>query len=89
MASIEANKDIAREQADVLSAALSKAKIDIVGGEGAFFDSFAKALSVGKAVEGIAGKSPIVQEVLQKLLSMQTGGKDAPTKAAAAQAEDA
>lgn len=81
MASIEANKDIAREQADVLSAALSKANIDIVGGEGAFFDSFAKALSVGKAVEGIAGKSPIVQEVLQKLLSMQGGGKDAPAKA--------
>lgn len=81
MASIEANKDIAREQADVLSAALSKANIDIVGGEGAFFDSFAKALSVGKAVEGIAGKSPIVQEVLQKLLSMQGGGKDAPARA--------
>ena len=88
MASIEANKEIAREQADVLSAALSKANIDIVGGEGAFFDSFAKALSVGKAVEGIAGKSPIVQEVLQKLLSMQGGGKDAPARAAV-QAEDA
>jgi uncharacterized membrane protein YqiK len=88
IASIEANKDIAREQAEVLSAALSKANIDIVGGEGAFFDSFAKALSVGKAVEGIAGKSPIVQEVLQKLLSMQVGGKDAAAKAAA-QAEDA
>jgi uncharacterized membrane protein YqiK len=88
MASIEANKDIAREQADVLSAALSKANIDIVGGEGAFFDSFAKALSVGKAVEGIAGKSPIVQDVLQKLLSMQAGGKDAVAKVNA-QAEDA
>jgi uncharacterized membrane protein YqiK len=80
MASIEANKQIAREQADVLSAALSKAKIDIVGGEGAFFDSFAKALSVGKAVEGIAGKSPIVQEVLQKLLSMQGGDGKKPSK---------
>lgn len=88
MASIEANKDIAREQADVLSAALSKAKIDIVGGEGAFFDSFAKALSVGKAVEGVAGKSPIVQEVLEKLMSMQFGNKDASAKSTAAQAED-
>jgi hypothetical protein len=87
MASIGANKEIAREQAEVLSTALAKANIDIVGGEGAFFDSFAKALSVGKAVEGVAGKSPIVQEVLQKLLSMQVGGKD--TKATkAAQAED-
>ncbi len=91
IASIAANKDIAREQAEVLSAALSKANIDIVGGEGAFFDSFAKALSVGKAVEGFAGKSPVVQEVLQKLLSL--GGKDAPGKDAQAkvpvQAEDA
>lgn len=89
MASIEANKDIAREQADVLSAALSKANIDIVGGEGAFFDSFAKALSVGKAVEGIAGKSPIVQEVLQKLMSLQSGtGKAANTVKPATETED-
>ena len=89
IASIDANKDIAREQADVLSAALSKANIDIVGGEGAFFDSFAKALSVGKAVEGIAGKSPIVQEVLQKLMSLQTGaGKAANTVKPATETED-
>ncbi len=85
IASIAANKDIAREQAEVLSAALSKANIDIVGGEGAFFDSFAKALSVGKAVEGFAGKSPVVQEVLQKLLSL--GGKDAPTSSTGATVE--
>ncbi len=91
IASIAANKDIAREQAEVLSAALSKANIDIVGGEGAFFDSFAKALSVGKAVEGFAGKSPVVQEVLQKLLSLggtAAPGKDAPAKVPV-QAEDA
>jgi uncharacterized membrane protein YqiK len=68
MASIAANKDIAREQAEVLSAALSKAKIDIVGGEGDFFKSFAKALSVGKAIEGVAGKSPVVQDLLQRLV---------------------
>ena len=71
MASIDANKEVAKEQADVLAAALSKANIDIVGGEGEFFNSFAKALSVGKAIEGVAGKSPIVQDVLQKLLSLQ------------------
>lgn len=56
IAGIDANKEVAKEQADVLAAALSKANIDIVGGEGAFFDSFAKALSVGKAIEGVAGK---------------------------------
>ena len=76
MAGIEAGKDIAREQAEVLSTALSKANIDIVGGEGAFFDNFAKALSVGKAIEGVAGKSPIVQDLLERLLS-KTGGSEA------------
>ena len=85
MAGIAANKDIAREQADVLATALAKAKIDIVGGEGAFFDSFAKALSVGKAVEGVAEKSPLVQELMQKLLSLQVGGG----KATATQGEQA
>ena len=75
IAGIEANKEVAKEQADVLAAALSKANIDIVGGEGAFFDSFAKALSVGKAIEGVAGKSPIVQDVLQRLLSKSEAGE--------------
>jgi uncharacterized membrane protein YqiK len=68
MAAIAANKDIAREQAEVLAAALSKAKVDIVGGGGEFFETFSKALSVGKAIEGAVGKSPVVQDVLAKFL---------------------
>ena len=73
LAAIEANKSVAKDQSEVLSAALSKANIDIVGGEGAFFDNFAKALSVGKAVEGVAGKSPIVQDLIGKFLSGKGG----------------
>ncbi|MBE5314855.1 MAG: flotillin family protein [Xanthomonadales bacterium] len=85
MAAIEANKDIAREQADVLAAALSKAKVDIVGGGGEFFETFAKALSVGKAIEGAVGKSPVVQDVLSKFLGGGvTAGKVAALKAAEA-----
>lgn len=81
MAAIEANKDIAREQADVLAAALSKAKVDIVGGGGEFFETFAKALSVGKAIEGAVGKSPVVQDVLSKFLGGGvTAGKVASLK---------
>ncbi|SPZ04128.1 Uncharacterised protein [Proteus mirabilis] len=53
--SIEANKEIAREQADVLAAALSKTNIEIVGGDGNFFNTFSKALSLGKAVDGFYG----------------------------------
>lgn len=82
MAAIEANKDIAREQADVLAAALSKAKVDIVGGGGEFFETFAKALSVGKAIEGAVGKSSVVQDVLSKFLGGGvTAGKVASLKA--------
>lgn len=73
LAAIDANKSVAKEQAEVLSSALSKANIDIVGGEGAFFDNFAKALSVGKAIEGVSGKSPIVQELLNKFLNSKGG----------------
>lgn len=78
MAGIAANKDIAKDQAEVLSAALSKAKIEIVGGEGDFFNSFAKSLSVGKAIEGVVGKSPVVQDVLQRLLAGKAGSAEAP-----------
>lgn len=89
MAAIEANKDIAREQADVLAAALSKAKVDIVGGGGEFFETFAKALSVGKAIEGAVGKSPVVQDVLSKFLGGGvTAGKVAALKAAEAGTTD-
>ena len=69
MAAIAANKDIAKDQAEVLATALAKAKIEIVGGEGDFFNSFAKSLSVGKAIEGVVGKSPVVQDVLSRLLA--------------------
>ncbi len=85
IASIEANKVIAKEQADVLSAALSNAHIDIVGGQGDFFDTFTKSLSVGKAVEGMVGKSPVVQEILQKVMSL--GGKSGLGKSESSKSE--
>lgn len=80
MAAIAANKDIARDQAEVLSTALGKANIEIVGGEGDFFNSFAKSLSVGKAIEGVVGKSPVVQDVLQRLLAGR-GNSEMPSVA--------
>ena len=80
MAAIAANKDIAKDQAEVLSTALAKAKIEIVGGEGDFFNSFAKSLSVGKAIEGVVGKSPVVQDVLARLLNGKSAASPAPAE---------
>ncbi len=72
LASIDAGKDIARENAEVLAVALQKAKIDIVGGEDHFFDNFAKSLSIGKAIDGFAGKSNTIQAMLGKLMESST-----------------
>ncbi|EOW1267240.1 hypothetical protein ACOS9P_002684 [Proteus mirabilis] len=69
MASIEANKEIACEQADVLAAALSKTNIEIVGGDGNFFNTFSKALSLGKAVDGFMDKSSFAKENVEKLIN--------------------
>lgn len=88
LASIAAGKDIAREQAEVLSTALAKANIDIVGGEGAFFDNFARALSVGKAIEGVAAKSPIAQQLLDGLMT-RAGGKPEQATGKGAASKDA
>ncbi len=57
MANIEANKHIASDQAAVLAEALKKANIDIVAGDGNYFDNFVKALSVGKSLDGALDKS--------------------------------
>ena len=78
MATIAANKDIAKDQAHVLAAAMSKAKIDIVGGDGDFFNTFAKSLSVGKAIEGVVGKSPVIQDLLARVLTPQKAAEQKP-----------
>ena len=74
LASMDAGKEIAKENAEILAIALQKAHIDIVGGEEHFFDNFAKSLSIGKAVDGLAEKSDVVQMLLAKVA---TFGNDA------------
>ncbi len=69
IASIEAGKEIARENADVLATALKEANIDIVGGEQHFFDTFAKSLSLGKAIDGVSTKSNVVADLLDKVMN--------------------
>jgi uncharacterized membrane protein YqiK len=60
--SIEANQAIAREQASVLARALQQAKIEIVGGDGAYFEKFMNSLSVGKGIDGAISKSALLTQ---------------------------
>lgn len=70
---IEAQTTIAKEQAEVLGTALANAKIDIVGGQGDYFDQFVKALSLGKGIDGVIAKSNTLQVGLKEHL---TGDRD-------------
>lgn len=70
MAAISAGRDVSRENAEVIASALRNANIDLVGGDGGMFDSLSKALTLGKSIEGFAGKSPIVQDLLERFLGV-------------------
>ena len=88
LAAIAANKDIAKDQAQVISTGLARAKIDIVGGEGDYFTTFAKSLSLGKGVEGVFAKSPVLQTALQGILAGRAGASAAAALASAQAAVD-
>jgi uncharacterized membrane protein YqiK len=76
MASIDAGIEISKENAEVLATALREAKIDIVGGEGHFFDTFAKSLSMGKAIDGLTNKSDTIQSLLGQLSKILPDNQD-------------
>ena len=58
LAEMDMRKELAVTQAEVLGKAMENAKVQIVGGDGQFFDKFVKALSVGNAVDGLVDHSP-------------------------------
>ena len=69
LASIETRKDIALAQARILSQAFESADIQIVGGDGDFFDKFVNAISVGKSMDGAINHSDTLKQVLEPYLS--------------------
>ena len=67
-AEIAANIDIAERNADILGQSLANARFDIVGGDGAFFDRFVKAVSVGKSIDGALDRSTALQTATREYL---------------------
>jgi uncharacterized membrane protein YqiK len=66
---IDAQTSIAKEQAEVLGTALAKANIDIVGGQGDYFERFVNAISVGKNIDGTIAKSNTLQVAFKDQLA--------------------
>jgi hypothetical protein len=72
---IRTRKDIAEAQAKILAQAFGNAKINIVGGDGAFFDRFVNAVAVGQSVDGVIDQSESIRAVLGEYLN---GSKSLP-----------
>jgi uncharacterized membrane protein YqiK len=51
---METQQTLALQQAEVLSQAVSKAKLEIVGGDGAYFERFLNALAIGRGIDAAA-----------------------------------
>jgi hypothetical protein len=62
---------LAEEQAKVLAVALEHAKINIVGGDGQFFDRFIKAVGTGQAIDGTIDHSETLKKLLGEYMSGQ------------------
>ena len=61
MAAIQASREAAELNAGVFADAVKQANIDIVGGDGEFFQRFMQALAVGKSIDGAINKSDLLK----------------------------
>lgn len=69
LAKVRARREIADAQAKVLAEAMSHAKINIVGGDGQFFDQFVRAVSLGQAMDGAVGGSETLRTLFDDYLT--------------------
>ena len=68
IAEIEAKRQIAQAQAQVLAEALKQAKIDIVGGETQFFNQLTSAIAQGKSIDRLVDNSQHLLDVKTAML---------------------
>ncbi len=68
LAEINIRKDIAQEQAKIVSEGLKSAKIEIVGGENRFFERLVNSITTGKSVDGMVSHSKVLGDVRNALI---------------------
>jgi uncharacterized membrane protein YqiK len=69
LAQVNIQGDIAKAQATVVGEALKSAKIEIIGGEGKFFEQISSAITLGKKVERALEHSPALTDVKETFFS--------------------
>ncbi len=74
IAAIDAQTRIAREQSEIVSAALNSARIDIVGGETEFFDKIVDSVKAGKSMDRWINNSNVLTDVKETFFNGQGNG---------------
>jgi uncharacterized membrane protein YqiK len=74
-AQIEAEVTMADSRAKVLAESLGKAKFEIIGGDGQFFQRYIDAVTTGKRIDATVGHSEVLQTVGKEYLE---GGRSLP-----------
>lgn len=69
MQSLDTRIKIAEQQAKILAQAFEQAKIQIIGGDGRFFDQFVKAVSFGQSADAVVDQSETIRTVLGDYLN--------------------
>ncbi len=68
LARVEAGVKVADARAEIMKEAFNAANINIVGGDGAFFDRFVNAVAVGKSVDGFVDGSDSIKKLFGEYL---------------------
>jgi hypothetical protein len=79
--SLKVKRDVVAAQAQILAEAMSKARINIVGGDGQFFQRFVSAISLSQSVEGALEQSDTLRSLVEGLANGD--GQTGPALAAA------
>ncbi|MDF3065454.1 MAG: Inner rane protein YqiK [Polyangiaceae bacterium] len=80
--SLKVKKDVVAAQAQILAEAMSKAKINIVGGDGQFFQRFVSAISLGQSVDGALEQSDTLRALVENMAGDGNGQSGAMLAAA-------
>ncbi|MBH23816.1 MAG: hypothetical protein CMH57_04975 [Myxococcales bacterium] len=66
---IHASREVAKSQAAVLAEAFQAANVQVIGGDGAFFERYLKAATVGRSMDGFMDNSETARTLLKDYLS--------------------
>ena len=76
ISAIDAQRQIAEAQAQMIAESLTNANIDIVGGDNKFFDSIVNSITAGKQVDRLVGNSAVLSDVKDCLLYTSPSPRD-------------